>query len=105
MKVLISPASSPWRKLIAFIATAALVVLGLMFSALLFAVIAIAALIAWGYIWWKTRALRRQMREMADVKFNSEEFSAEAFRKENANGDVIEGEVIRKVVTRDAIEH
>ncbi|MDR2112609.1 MAG: hypothetical protein LBQ62_05860, partial [Candidatus Accumulibacter sp.] len=30
----------------------------MMFSVVLFALLALAALLFWGYFWWKTRALR-----------------------------------------------
>jgi hypothetical protein len=94
------------RKLVAYIATVALVVLGLMFSALLFAIIVIAGLTAWGYIWWKTRALRRLMREQADANtvHVPDEFGEEAFKGEVFKGEIIEGEVTCRVVTRDAVE-
>lgn len=42
---------------------AALLVLGVMFSVVLLAVLAVAGLAAWGYFWWKTRKLRRALRE------------------------------------------
>ena len=35
----------------------------LMFSVVLFAVVVTVGAVAWGYLWWKTRALRKQMRE------------------------------------------
>jgi cytochrome oxidase Cu insertion factor (SCO1/SenC/PrrC family) len=37
----------------------------MMFSVVLFALLALAALLFWGYFWWKTRALRQAMREQA----------------------------------------
>lgn len=87
------------RKLVALVVTAALLVLGLMFSALLFAFIAAAGAIALGYFWWKTRALRRQIRERAAAGMVAEEFKGEVFR-----GEVIEGEVVRKVVSIDVTD-
>jgi len=59
-------------------AGAVLLVFALMFSLLLFAVVAAGAVLVWGYLWWKSRALRRQMREQP------------------AGGRVFEGEVIRE---------
>lgn len=67
------------EKLFALTAGAILLVLGFMFSVLLFGVIVSAGLLVWGYVWWKTRKLRRAMREQAP-------------RAEG--GHVIEGEVI-----------
>jgi hypothetical protein len=45
------------------IATAAVLVVALMFSILIFTAVAAIALVAGSYLWWKTRALRRQLRE------------------------------------------
>ena len=56
---------------------AALLVAGFMLSMVVFAVLAALALVAWGYLWWKTRDLRRELRE-----------------RPAAGGRVIEGEVI-----------
>lgn len=61
------PASTPGvlGKTFALLAGAILLVLGFMFSLVLVAFIAIAALAALGYFWWKTRTLRKTMREQA----------------------------------------
>ncbi len=89
--VLNSPANppGPLRKLAGLVVTVAILGLALMFSAALLTVIAIAGAIAWGYLWWKTRAVRKQMRD----------FQAQAVqRAEMASNDaVFEGEVIRVV--------
>ncbi|RLJ62666.1 hypothetical protein [Sulfurisoma sediminicola] len=53
----------PLGKLLGVVAGAALLVLGVMFSVVLLAVLAVAGLAAWGYFWWKTRKLRRTLRE------------------------------------------
>jgi len=59
-------------------AAGVLLVLALMFSLLLFAVIAAGATLVWAVLWWKTRGLRRRMREQPP------------------GGRVFEGEVIRE---------
>lgn len=61
-------------KIGAVITGAILLVLGLMFSVVLLAVIAVVGLAAFGYFWWKTRGLRKAMRERPE------------------NGQVIDGE-------------
>jgi len=71
------------RKVAAFVVTLALFGLVLMFSVLLFAVVLTAGAMAWGYLWWRTRDLRKQM------------------RKHPPGGVVIEGEVIREADTRE----
>ena len=87
--VLNSPSKSPGllRKLVALIVTVALIGLLLMFSAVLLVVIVIVGTIAWAYLWWKTRHLRKQMRD----------FQSRAMREETkaSNDEVFEGEVIR----------
>lgn len=90
-------------KLVALIATATLLVVGLMFSAVLLVFILSAGLIIFGWVWWKTRALRRQMREHSQFRGHAAN-DAEAFRTEEFTGDIIEGEVIRKVVSIEEIK-
>ncbi len=71
------------QKIVAVLATVALFAVALMFSVVLFAVVVTVGGAAWGYLWWKTRALRRQMRERPPGS--------------GGGGLVIEGEVIREV--------
>jgi hypothetical protein len=89
--VLNSPATSsgPLRKLAAVVVTVATAGLALMFSAVLFALIIVAGAIAWAYLWWKTRELRRQMRDFPPREVTREE--------KMGDGNVFEGEAIRVV--------
>ena len=89
--------SSPLRKLVALIMTVALVGLVLMFSAVLLVIITIVGAIAWAYLWWKTRELRKQMRDFVPRE-------AEREYKESDVG-VVEGEVIRVVDTQNEREY
>ncbi|MGL1833707.1 hypothetical protein ACKVEX_08875 [Rhodocyclaceae bacterium SMB388] len=67
------------QKILAAIVGAGVFALALMFSVVLFAGFVAVGTVAWGYLWWKTRAIRKKMRENPpDVV-------------------VIEGEVIREV--------
>ena len=52
-----------------------------MFSLVAFAVIAVGGTIAGSWLWWKTRDVRKKMREQA--------------QQQPAGGHIIEGEVIR----------
>lgn len=64
-----------------------------MVSAVLFAFAAVVGLGAFGWFWWHTRALRRELRARMDAQQ-----AAQASRREadaQASGVVIEGEVIR----------
>lgn len=54
---------SPLRKFFTALATIGVFGLALMFSVLLFAVVLTAGAVIWGYLWWKTRDLRKQMRD------------------------------------------
>ncbi len=93
--VLNSPSKSPGllRKLVALALTVTLVGLVLMFSAVLLVVILVVGTIAVAYLWWKTRALRKQMRELSQHSMARE---AKA-----SNDEVFEGEVIRVVDPKD----
>lgn len=63
-------------KALGVVVGAALIVVGVMFSVVLLAVLAVAGVAVWGYLWWKTRELRKAMRERPP------------------GGQVIEGEVV-----------
>lgn len=68
------------KKLLTLITGAILLVLGFMFSLVLVAVVALLGLAIGGYVWWKTRGLRQQMRQ--------------ATRQHAPGGEVIEGEAV-----------
>ena len=90
-----SPVKSPGflRKLAALLVTVAMVGLVLMFSAVLFAIIIVFGAIAWAYLGWKTRELRKQMRDLPPREVKREE--------KMSDGNVFEGEVIRVVDSQD----
>lgn len=94
-QVFIASASSsgPLRKVAVFVTTVALAGLVLMFSAVLLAILLLVGTIAWAYLWWKTRELRKQMRDIQS--------RAEQREKMASNDAVFEGEVIRVVETQD----
>lgn len=77
------------RRLAAFGVTALLVLSALTFSLLLLAIVLVAGTMAWGYLWWQTRALRKQLRGAAP--------RAARTRAQDAaqDGMVIEGEATR----------
>jgi hypothetical protein len=50
-------------KFLALVASVILLVVGFMFSVVIFAVVVVVALAAWGYLWWKTREVRKAMKE------------------------------------------
>ena len=67
--------------------------LALMFSAVVFVVLAVAGLALWGYFWWKTRALRRQMQEQME-RMQQQGFEP-PFPQPAADENVIDGEAVR----------
>lgn len=58
-----TPQTSPLGKIVALAASAILLVLGFMFSVIVLAVVIVGGLAGLGYFWWKTRRLRKAMRE------------------------------------------
>ena len=78
-------APSLWQKIVGGVAALGVFALALTFSVALFAVVITVGVVVWGYLWWKTRALRKQMREHPPT----------------GRGMVIEGEVIREVEIED----
>jgi hypothetical protein len=70
----------------AFVLIAAMFGLTLMFSILLVGVVFAAGAISWGYLWWKTHELRKQIRIHT--------FDAEVTGTESIKGEVIESEVV-----------
>ena len=81
-----SNASGFLSKVLTFALAAVLLVVAFTFSLLVFAILVTGVLLVWGYLWWKTRELRRQMRERPP------------------GGRVIEGEAIREDESHDKVE-
>jgi hypothetical protein len=74
-----------FRKLLALVVSITFFALALMFSVLFVAVILTVGTIALGCFWWRTRELRKLMRQHPGVEI----------QHEVTEGRVIEGEVIR----------
>ena len=79
-----------FTKILTIAVGAVLLVVALMFSALLFATALTVGLLIWGRLWWKTRELRKRMREQAAAGY-----SPFGQAPSTSNGRVIEGVVIR----------
>lgn len=71
------------QKIVTVVSMAAVFTLMLMASVVLFAAVAAVGVVAWGWLWWKTRDVRKQM------------------RAHPPGGLVLEGEVIREVSVED----
>ncbi|OYW31281.1 MAG: hypothetical protein B7Z51_05460 [Methyloversatilis sp. 12-65-5] len=90
--------TGPFGKIVAALVGTVLLVLGLMFSVVIIAVAIAFGLVIWGWIWWKTRALRQQMRDQMDARMATGEGASAACADGEGlapSGRVIEGEVIR----------
>lgn len=77
-------------KVLTFIVGIAFLILAFMFSIVALAVIAVGGTLFGGWLWWKTRALRKAMREAAPVGARRDE-------------PVIEGEYVREVADNDRL--
>ncbi|WP_319238983.1 hypothetical protein [uncultured Propionivibrio sp.] len=83
--------TSPLGKIIAAIVGVLTLAAAFMFSLVFLAVIAVAGLVAWGYFWWKTRALRRLLRDQAGAA----PFGQATENGVSTEGEIIEGESVR----------
>lgn len=81
------PRPGLFGRVVAGIAGAAALIVGLVLSFAVFVGVATAAVAVGGWLLWKTRALRRQLRERPVGP---------------AGGRIIEGEVVREPESRDA---
>ncbi|MBT9522169.1 MAG: hypothetical protein IV101_14930 [Dechloromonas sp.] len=80
----------PLAKLAAFVLSAAFMVLAFMFSLVALAVVAVLGVALGGWLWWKTRTLRKQMQQMREARQTG-------FGQPTRGDQVIEGEFIREV--------
>lgn len=80
----VRPPQTLLGRIVAFILSGVLIVLALMFSLVVLAVVAVGGLIFAGWFWWKTRTLRKAMREAAPAPDRP------------GNGDIIDGECVRE---------
>lgn len=77
-------------KVLTFILGLAFLILAFMFSLVALAVVAVGGTLFAGWLWWKTRALRKAMRDAAPVGARRDE-------------QVIEGEFVREVADNDRL--
>jgi hypothetical protein len=78
-------------RIVATLTTCAVLVVAVMFSVALLAIAAIAGAIFLGWVWWKTRHVRRQIQDQHSAGFGA---PAEGDPAQQA-GDIIEGEVLK----------
>ncbi|MFB0936771.1 MAG: hypothetical protein QMB52_13430 [Propionivibrio sp.] len=106
MNISFDPSGQPPKSLLARVigVVAGVIALGvaLMFSAVIFVILAIAGLALWGYFWWKTRALRRQMQEQME-QMRSQGYES-PFGQAPADDNVIDGEAVRLDEDRNRLQ-
>ncbi len=84
-------------RVVGAIAGIALIAAVVVFSAVAFVVLLLAVATVGGWLWWQTRAVRRQLREQAAAR----PMEARAPPSANRQEDVTDAEVIREVRTRE----
>ncbi len=89
----VRPPQTLLGRVIAFILTGAFIVLALMFSLVALAVAAVGGLLFAGWFWWKTRALRKAMRDAAPG----------GMPPRASGGDFIDGECVREAPPRELL--
>ena len=75
-------------KILAFIVGTGVLALAFMFSLVALVVVAVGGLMLWGWLWWKTRAIRQQIREQG--------LEQGPISTDFKDGQIIEGEVVRE---------
>jgi Flp pilus assembly protein TadB len=81
-------------RILAAMVSIAVLVVGFMFSLLIFAVALAVGVIVFGWMWWKFRRAIREARQ--DPRFQQFTEQMQRGAPPGGGGDVIEGEVIRK---------
>jgi O-antigen/teichoic acid export membrane protein len=85
---------------VAAVAAGAILLVSALVLSIVFVLGALAVLlVVGGYFWWKTREVRKQMREHVRTQTRTQ------MRRPSAQGDVIEGVVVRDVVPEDRPDH
>ena len=80
----------PLAKIATFVVGTILMVVGFMFSLAALAIVAVAVVVVGAWLWWKTRAVRRQIDEQL-AQQQAFQPDAPAF-----DGRIIEGEAVRE---------
>ena len=92
------PLRSPFGSVLAMVMGVILLVLGFMFSLLILATAAVLGVLGFGYLWWKTRALRKQVREQMNYAAQNGTVTPPT------DGNISEGEIIEGVIIREERE-
>lgn len=86
------PPPGPLAKVAAFVLGTIMMIAAFMFSLVALAVVAVGAVVAGTWFWWKTRAVRRQIREQMAAQRQHGAYT----ERRPADGYIIEGEAVRE---------
>ena len=93
-------------RIVAIVVGAVALGAALMFSLVFFAVLAVAVLVFGGYFWWKTRAIRaqirKQMQDQAAAQQSEPDFGSPT-PHHAGEGDIIEGVAVRVAEEKDSL--
>lgn len=94
------PPQGPLAKLIAFVLSAAFLVLAFMFSLVALAVVAVVGLALGGWLWWRTRQLRQEIKrqwsaQQQDATGKPTNGPAYQPSPQQQGATIIEGEAVR----------
>ncbi len=90
-----TPPQSIFGKLLTLLLGGAFLVVAFMFSLVALAVVAVGGLMLWGWLWWKTRAVRKLIREQG-IAPESMARSNGGNSEGKSGGYIIEGEAVRQ---------
>ncbi len=88
------PGQGPVARVLGVLVGVLVLAVSLMFGLVVFAVLGVVVLCFWGYFWWKTRELRKVMRETLEAQQRAAEAGMPPTASE-ADAAVIEGEAMR----------
>lgn len=94
------PPQSPLAKLIAFVLSAVFLVLAFMFSLVALAVVAVVGVVLGGWLWWRTRQLRQEIKRQWSAQQQNESGNrttgpADRPSPQHQGATIIEGEAVR----------
>lgn len=92
--------SAPLRKLATVVGMVVLGVVAVMFSAVLLVVILTVVVFGGAWLWWKTRDVRKQIREAQAQMRQMQQAAASGGESQPFRGEVYEGEIIEGVAVR-----
>ena len=103
MQFRVSAPGGFFGKLVAVVLGTAVLAAAFVFSIVLLVVLLAGGLIFGGYLWWKTRDLRKQLR--AQQQIWAQQRAAQAEAQSPQAGQVYEGEVIRETDPQQRSPH